>query len=344
MKFRRRLNFAVVAVCAAFATAAHAGLTIDQSQTRLDPSGRDHAIGGDVEQKLAQTFKVGTGGPLAAIAVPVSCRSGDLIVEIARQDSGGPGGAILQRTVKPASDFSPTPAGFVTIALDTPVAVAAGDRLALVLRNVTGECALQRAPAGNTYPDGHGWFESAPEFAGWATTDAKGRLPGEPGDLPFQTFIDVPTMSDGGCFVPGFGPVPADPYSGACRCFQDPGGRETRCGGLHPDFLIERTIPFPLTPGKVFREVWRITPLTDLDGPVRMTLEGAGLAKPVYREFGEGGEPGVAETFTVKRLAPGYADDVEGLATFEYEMLDPADESFTFFGFDTSITKSDFEQ
>ena len=164
------------------------------------------------------------------------------------------------------------------------------------------------------------------------------------GDLPFQTFIDTPVLGGGGrCFVPGFGNVPADPYSGACLCFQDPGGRETRCGALHPDFFIERITPFPLPLGKIYKEEWRFTPLTQLDGPVRMTLEGGGLSKPVYRDFGFDAQPGETQSTVFKVRAPQKPIQIEGVATFEYDMQNVDDESFKFFGFDRTIRTEDFK-
>jgi len=273
----RKFNLSTIAAIVAtnvvvMATPAQAALTVDQSQTRVDTSRGGLAIGGNVQQRLAQSFKVGRGGPLSAVGLPVWCESGDLIIDIVELSAGEPSGSSRGQTVKPASEFGSAPAGFVTITLDTPISVATGEELAIVLRNETGECGIRRAPPGDSYADGHGWFESAPNFAGWATLDLKGALPTESADLPFQTFINVPSVSDGGCFVPGFGNVPADPYSGACRCFQDEVLRENRCGILHPDFYILREFPLQLNPGELYLETWTFTPLTQLDGPVRMTV------------------------------------------------------------------------
>ena len=324
---------------------AAAALSVDQEQTRLDTGGQNFAIGGSAQQKIAQTFKVGIDGPLAAIGLPLGCRSGNLIVEITRLSGDEPGGAVLERTIKPASDFPVTPAAFVEVALDNPIDVSAGDALALVLRNETGECAVLRPPAGDHYADGDGWFESGPEFAGWQRTDLNGILTGEPGDLAFQTFVETTggVAGAGGCFVPGFGNVPADPYSGACRCFQDPGGRETRCGALHPDFFIERITPFPLTAGKFYEEIWRFTPLTDIDGPVRMVVEGGGRSKPQSHVFGFKSSRGKAETKSFFVRAPGAQEQTPGLARFQYDLENPADESFRFFAQDISIGPEHFQ-
>lgn len=329
----------------AFFSSAHAGLVLDQEQGAFDAALSPLAIGGDVQQELAQTFKVGTGGPLAAIGVPVGCSSGDLIVEIRELSAGAPTGALLQQTVKAGSEFPVTPSDFVTINLDAAVAVATGQELALVLRNETGECAILRAPSGDAYADGQGWFEAGPEFGGWTTLDLKGALPDEANDLAFQTFIDVPTAPGpmaGGCFVPGFGQVPADPYSGACRCFQDADLREMRCGILHPDFFIERITPLPLKPGKLYDEVWRFTRLTNIDGPVRMSAEGLGRSKPQIHYFGVKGKQGTTETKTFTLRAPSQTIS-PGVTTFEYDMRNADDDSFRFFSFDTTISGDAFD-
>jgi len=339
------MNHSILALIAASITtltSAHAAYQLDQRPA----DSTNLAIGGEVEQKLAQTFRVGLSGPLAAISVPVGCSSGELIVDIVELTGDLPSGSRVGGTTRPAADLPVTPGPFQFIQLDANISVSSGDNLAIVLRNETGECAVKRSPPGDHYANGDAFFESAPEFAGWQKTDFDGLLPNEGGDLPFKTYIEVPDKPrDNRCVVPGkIDPntglplrLPIDRSVPACRCFEDSGAREFRCGILHPDFFMLRRIPWPLVAGKKYTEKWEFTPLTELDGPVRMNLDGGGLYKPVYRDFGYKAKPGQTEIFEVDGIAPKNVKETRGMASFKYKMKDADNEYLRFFGLDTTI-------
>ena len=349
----KRIITAVVAASMAALTSAHAAYELDQSQTSVaGPETTTLAIGGDVEQVLAQTFRVGHSGPLAAISAPVGCQSGELIIDIVELSGDLPSGIRRGGTTRPAAELPVTPDAFQFIQLDASIPVSVGDRLGIVFRNETGECGIKRSPPGDHYAEGDGFFESAPEFAGWQKIDFDGLLPDEGGDLPFKTYIKVPdTPRDNRCVAVGV----TDPNTGewlvlpigadtpACRCFEDSVARELRCGVLHPDFIMVRRVPLPLIAGKKFTEQWDFTPLTDLDGPVRMTLKGGGLYKPVYRDFGYKAEQGQTETFKVIGVAPKNLDKAPGLAAFEYGMEDATNEYLKKFGLDTSFDTENYK-
>ena len=347
MRFTK-LCLSAVAIAAIMNGAAHAQHKLDQKQEGVLTDAPTLAIGGASKQQLSQSFQPGENGEMTAIALPIGCSSGDLVIEIHEPEGDYPTGGLHQQTIVPASELPNTPSDFVFIELDTPMPVGHfDDRLAFVLKNETGSCGILAPVNGDPYAYGSAAFNALPNSGppnhGWRRLNF-GDYVNRPDDLAFRTYLkdDAPAHAADRCFVPGFGNVPADPYSGACRCFQDPGGRETRCGALHPDFFIERVTPFPLPLGKIYKEEWRFTPLTQLDGPVRMTLEGGGLSKPVYRDFGFSAQAGETETVIIKIRAPKKPQTLEGVGTFEYDMNDIDDESLKYFGIDRTIAKEDF--
>jgi hypothetical protein len=107
-----------------------------------------------------------------------------------------------------------------------------------------------------------------------------------------------------------------------CRCLQDPAARELRCALLHPDFLMTRRVPLPVVAGREFTEQWEFLALTRLDGPVTMSVSGAGIKQPLRHSFGAANQlqPGTVERFVVKAVGPAVAKDARGLATIEYRI------------------------
>src|SRR5262249_13510060 len=69
--------------------------TIDQQQPIIDSTAGGLAIGGSSEQKLAQVVTAGVSGFLTGIRLPVSCGTGQLIVEIQGVDQDIPNGIVL---------------------------------------------------------------------------------------------------------------------------------------------------------------------------------------------------------------------------------------------------------
>jgi len=346
-------------------------LVTDQSQPEfvLDPGplAIDNYPGS--EQKLAQTFIAGLDGPLTHLKLPVGCSSGALIIEIRRQEAGMPTGDILGGVTAPAADLPDSPTDFPLIELDAPIPMSPGDALAFTLRNETGSCGLLRGASGDRYANGRSFFDARPNLPGWAPVVKVDSRPDEALDLAFATLVTRPGIRSGGrCVIPGREDpatgrpfeLPISEFVPACRCFQDAGAREMRCGILHPDFFVIRHIPFPLTPGQPYEETWQFAPLTKLDGPVRITLEGAGFSKPVDMTFPSRGQfkgrdlitatkkwnarRGAGETVTVKAMAPKVPMSVPGVAIFDYEMKDADNEFQKRFGLDITIEKDQFGQ
>lgn len=321
-------------------------------------------IGGDSEQKLAQSFTVGFDGDLVGLRLPIAgCGHGELLIEIRELDDGLPTGRLIRAVHIPASDVPFSYDGFQDFYFPTAIAVSAGDVLAFTVQTV-GEgsfCSYATAPDGDTYPRGEGFFDARPNPPGWLAF--KGFASG-PKDLVFYTLMDDPmssTSSSGRCVIPDhIDPatglpieLPISRYAPACRCFRDAGLRELRCGILHPDFFAIRRIPFPLIPGQPYEEVWQFSPLAKLDGPVRITLEGGGFEKPVHISFPTktkfsaknltaAMKPLAGQTIVLKAKAPAKAVTTPGVAIIEYDMKDADSKFQTRFGLDTTIEQDMF--
>ena len=127
-----------------------------------------------------------------------------------------------------------------------------------------------------------------------------------------------------------------------CRCLEDAALNEFRCRLLHPDFFITRRTPLPpIKAGGAFVEEWAFTPLTKLDGPVRMSLEING--KRQVHAFGKKSKPGSFETVTVKRSGKDAGVLKPGLVEFEYPMQDTTSPFQKEFGFDPSFEPEDMQ-
>jgi len=169
------------------AAAQPPSLQIDQEQPAIDAGELTLAIGGESEQKLAQTFTVGLAGRLAEVRFPIGCGSGRLEVEIqGTTATGEPDGSVLvRRSFRADALPGVVPATFVAFSLPRRLEVAPGDVLAIVLSNATGSCGVASGPDGDSYPAGRAWFDARPNPPGW--------VPLSPGsaedDLPFQTVV-----------------------------------------------------------------------------------------------------------------------------------------------------------
>ena len=357
---------AVLAVAAAISSNVHAAVVTDQEQPLINAAAGFHGVGGDSEQKLAQSFTVGVNGDFVGLRLPIAgCGRGDLIIEIRELVGSQPTGPVIRSVRVPGSDVQVSYEGFQDFFLPAPIAVSAGGKLAFTVQTI-GEgsyCSYATSPDGDTYTRGDGFFDSRPNPPGWVAL--KGFASG-PHDLAFYTLMDDPASSvasSGRCVIPDkIDPVtglplelPISRFVPACRCFQDAGLREFRCGILHPDFFVIRRIPFPLIPGQPYEEVWQFSPLADLDGPVRIRLSGAGFEKPVNIAFSGKTKlsmknlPAVVksqegQTVTLKARAPAKPVTTSGIAIIEYDMKDAGNEFQTRFGLDTTIEEGMFGQ
>ena len=281
---------------------ANADVVLDQEQPLIEPAAGRRAIGGPSEQQLAQTVTAGISGRLVEVHVPVSCGSGEVILEIfAVSDSGAPGSPVFAREHRLAAEFSreTDPPAFHRFVLDPAPRFEAGDRFTISLRNKTGECAMWPSPDGDTYPPGDGWFvNNAPPSTGW-TRNADTPDPFE--DWPFQTFVDntpppAPPLPAPPCIVTGFGVGFIPSWLPVCRCLQDEGLRELRCALFHPDFFLFRRTPWPLEPEEKYNVKWTLVPLSQLKGVLEVS-EGLGFKGPL--------------TFFVDQLPPGASMTLE---------------------------------
>jgi len=164
-------------------------LMVDQEQPTIDAAENTLAIGGDSEQKLAQTFTVGLSGRLAEVRLPIGCETGRLEVEIqGTTATGEPDGTVLvRRSFRAETLPGVVPATFVAFSLPRRLGVEPGDVLALVLSNESGTCGIAASPDGDTYAAGRAWYDARPNLPGWLTLS-----PGSAeDDLPFQTVVRV---------------------------------------------------------------------------------------------------------------------------------------------------------
>jgi hypothetical protein len=332
-----------------FANAAHAQGTVDQEQP-VTAAGPTYAVGGSSDQKLAQSFTVGLEGALTEIHLPVSCSSGELIVEIQSLDSGGrPSGRTVASGRVPARDIGPPLSNFRPISLEEPLDVLPGQHYAIIISNPTGTCGMLQGPEGNSYGGGTGFFDARPNRPGWIGFKGGPGSPDQPQDLPFKTVVDTTVSSmaaapaiENGCFgmtASGTFPLPFDRDLPICNCLSDPVLNEWRCRLLHPDFFIIRRIPFPLNAGGPFTEEWAFTPLTELDGAVSVEIVGAGMSKLVTHVFGENSKPGTFEYFRLEGVVPKQSREMMGMVRFSYPMKTATSKYLREFGFDSTIRK-----
>lgn len=336
-------QFAAACIAAlSFASVAQGAVIVDQEQAMVDASAGFLGVGGDEEQKLAQSFTVGVDGDLAGLRLPIiGCGSGDLVITIRQIIGGRPGGPALRTLTVPPSDVPFTFTGFTDFFFATSLAVNAGDVLAFTVETVGDGsfCSYATPPNGDLYARGEGFFDARPNPPGW---EAFKGFPTGPQDLPFATLMDDPGTggSARNCIAQTSGgavPTPIDFYTPACRCFEDLIANEFRCGFLHPDFFMVRRIPLPLPPGRSYTETWQFTPITRLDGPVRMRISGGGLAQEQKFEWSAKGASRRMQVRRLKAIAPKEAIDAKGLAIVEYDMKDAQSELQKAFSIDTSI-------
>jgi hypothetical protein len=185
---RSMIAVAAVLACCSAAAAQPAATAIDAMQPVAETAGGTLAIGGGSEQRLAQTFTVELAGRLAGAFLPVVCASGRLVIEIRDVVAGLPGDSVLARRAVSATHVASLGFHFQLFPLGGGVAVAPGDRLALVLANPTGSCGLARGPAGDSYPGGEAFFEALPNQPGWIPFSATA----DDHDLPFLAVVKAP--------------------------------------------------------------------------------------------------------------------------------------------------------
>jgi hypothetical protein len=181
----------VLLACVIFSTialtaAADPPITLmDQMQAVIDSTVGGLAIGGESDQRLAQTVTAGIDGRLTALMLPIACESGRLVVEIRDVIGGEPGPTVLSRGTFPATRIPNLGPTFQMVPIRGSVNLTAGDQFAIVLDNPSGSCGIFRGPVGDSYPGGQGLFEALPNPPGWIPfSETEDRL-----DLPFITVV-----------------------------------------------------------------------------------------------------------------------------------------------------------
>ena len=337
------VRFLILACIVVFSTMgfAHARVVTDQEQPVVDIGANPHAIHGDSEQKLAQTFTVGVTGELVGLRLPtIECNDSHLVISIHKQDDGKPTGELLTTRTFSASDIRSVGSTlFRDFLFYSPLDVGPGDELAFTIDTIGdgNSCGYLRAPVGDTYPRGEMFFDARPNLPGWQTNDD---IPNSPRDLAFFTLMAGGIIAPGrdNCIAADGQVLPFSRDVPACRCFEDRILLEMRCGLLHPDFFISRNFPSPFEAGRPFEQVWEFHPLKDLDGPVRVYISGGGLTNATEFVFASKGGNSGPESFVVKGVAPEAGQTIDGLAVIIYDMKDAQSEYFQKFGVDTSVT------
>ena len=311
----RRLSLVLVFF---LAFSANAEVVLDQEQPLIEPAHGLQAVGGTMEQKLAQTVTAGISGRLVEVHVPIACGSGEVILEIwALGTRGEPAGRPMVIEIIRAFEFprAGDPPAFHRFVIDPAPRFEAGDRFAITLRDKSGECSMWPGPKGDSYTRGDGWFiNNTPPTTDW-TRNADTPYPFH--DWPFKTYVDTtpeppppppppPARRSAPCTVAGFGPIPFIPdWLPVCRCLQDAGLRETRCALFHPDFFLVRHIPWPLKPDDTVNVLWTLVPLGDLKGVLEVHGD-LGLKGPLTF-FVDQVPRGESVTLEYKGITPGKA-------------------------------------
>jgi hypothetical protein len=341
--FSRAILFSAAFLLSAllqFHTQGFAGIITDQEQPDVNTAAGYLGVGGDEDQKLAQSFTVGMTGELAGLRLPLTgCGRGALRLTIREINAAGfPEGAVLRARNFPADEVGLIGIGeFQDFFFSTPLAVSAGDILAFTVETVGEDsyCSMGQGPDGDSYPRGNAFFDSRPNPPGWVSQK---EFPSAWQDLPFYTLMDDPSLSSPGMCVAADGTaLPISRDVPACRCFEDAGAMEFRCGIVHPDFFIFRRFPFPMEPEQPFEQIWEFYPLTELDGPVWLEVSGGGLEREAKFVFAPNGGRGAMEVKTLKGMAPSKGQIEKGLAVIRYDMKDAPSKFFRAFGVDVSV-------
>lgn len=159
---------------------------LEPVQQNLDATSGTSAIGGGSEQMLAQTFTIEREGTLAGIYLPIGCSDGILEIEIRNVEADEPGSIVHSSQVFEADDIVRDVSVFERFRI-TALTVAAGDRLAFVLKNESGSCGMARGPVGDSYTGGEGYFDARPNAPGWRPLTIGTGIH----DLPFLIVLEL---------------------------------------------------------------------------------------------------------------------------------------------------------
>ena len=186
MKTSLRFLAAALASCAFLSASAQTpqrGFHIDAGNLDADWSEPQvYPIGGSFEFRLAQTITVGRQGYLAGVFVPIYCGSGTVSVEVRDVNGDWPGPNVIGGGGLPASAWAP--GAWTFIPLWSGNRLSAGDRIAVVLSNDSGECDMIQTHTGVDYTGGKGSFETIYQKNLLSDFPASGR-----DDFPFALVV-----------------------------------------------------------------------------------------------------------------------------------------------------------
>lgn len=162
---------------------------LEAEQVNLDVTVGWLALGGSVQQQLAQSFEVVQTGYVSHVMVPMNCQpKADVRVTVEKTTGGMPDGSVLAYEELPGYLFdsihTPT-VGMRMIEFSKPPLLGPGT-YAVTLR-VKGryDCGVLPGPHGDPYPAAKAWFIASGNPPGWIELfDAGGTL-----DLAFQVFL-----------------------------------------------------------------------------------------------------------------------------------------------------------
>jgi hypothetical protein len=168
----------------------------DQQQMTVDEASHG-GLGGNVSQRLAQSFTISRNGFLTHLGLPMSCQpSAQVTIRIEDAPGGRPNGVVLAMEVVSGRMFiSPVPQGGAGLHYNLVVfrpspAVGQGIFYAFTLETEDGDCDVWWGPPGDPYPGGVAYFQETGNPPGWLELFAPQR------DLAFQIFVADHVMDE----------------------------------------------------------------------------------------------------------------------------------------------------
>jgi hypothetical protein len=160
---------------------------VEAEQVNVDTVG-SLALGGSVDQRLAQAFTLNRAGVLSHVMLPLSCQPKAIVyATIEKTSAGVPNGSVLAYEKVPGYVFTSilTPApGFRMIEFTEPVKLGPG-QYAFTLTAKGGDCGIYAGPNGSTYPGGKGYFIANGNPPGWIELFDAGGVR----DMAFQVYL-----------------------------------------------------------------------------------------------------------------------------------------------------------
>lgn len=145
------------------------------------------ALGGSVDQRLAQAFVLDEKGYVSHLMLPMSCQPKAVIhVTIEKTTLGVPNGSVLAYEKVPGYLFTsyPTPAVGMRMVEFTEPAFLGPGTYAFTLTAKGGDCGVYVGPNGSTYPGGKGYFIANDNPPGWLELFDAGGIR----DMAFQVY------------------------------------------------------------------------------------------------------------------------------------------------------------